>query len=283
MLTYIQQNGTVGKNIPYPSKSHPSATIASGGCGVCSSLMVLFNSTSYSKNLKKWTNEVIACGGRVSGGTDMKTVCDMMKKSYGFTYTRTTDINELKKHIQKGYKAVAHVGQKGYFAWDSKNHQPSGHFICVAGIKEDGTAIVLDPYYYTGKWTTTVNGIKRASYFKYNANTHEVTCGFQTIQRDRRGYFYLLTPTKKVNLKYGPDDVHSTTPTPSPTPAKTYFKKYTGKSSSLVDALKTIGVNNSYDYRKKIAIANGIKDYKGSATQNTELLKLLKKGKLIKP
>ena len=64
---------------------------------------------------------------------------------------------------------------------------------------------------------------------------------------------------------------------------KTYFKKYTGKSESIVDALKNIGANSNYDYRKRIAKANGIKDYSGTPKQNIKMLKLLKKGKLIKP
>lgn len=63
---------------------------------------------------------------------------------------------------------------------------------------------------------------------------------------------------------------------------KQYYKKYTGKSVSLVDALKSIGVNNTMTNRKKIAKANGIKNYTGSAAQNTKMLELLKKGKLVK-
>lgn len=63
---------------------------------------------------------------------------------------------------------------------------------------------------------------------------------------------------------------------------KSYYKKYTGKSVSLVDALKSIGVNNTMTNRKKIAKANGIKNYTGSAAQNTKMLELLKKGKLVK-
>ena len=61
-----------------------------------------------------------------------------------------------------------------------------------------------------------------------------------------------------------------------------YYKKYTGKSGSIVDALKAIGAKSSFENRKKIAKANGIKNYKGTATQNTKLLNLLKKGKLKK-
>lgn len=69
------------------------------------------------------------------------------------------------------------------------------------------------------------------------------------------------------------------------TPAKTktvYYPKYRGKSSSIVDALKSLKINSSKKNREKIATLNGIKNYKGSASQNTKLINLLKKGKLIK-
>lgn len=62
-----------------------------------------------------------------------------------------------------------------------------------------------------------------------------------------------------------------------------YYKKYTGKSSSIVDALKAIGVKDtSLSARKKIATLNGIKSYSGTPAQNTTLLSKLKSGKLIK-
>ncbi|MBR0411523.1 MAG: CHAP domain-containing protein [Eubacterium sp.] len=66
--------------------------------------------------------------------------------------------------------------------------------------------------------------------------------------------------------------------------AVSYYKKYTGKSGSLVDALGDVGVRDrSMTVRKKIAAKNGISSYSGSAAQNTKLLTLLKAGKLIKP
>ena len=64
--------------------------------------------------------------------------------------------------------------------------------------------------------------------------------------------------------------------------AQSYYKKYTGKSTSLVDALASIGVDYYFTNRKKIAKANGITNYSGTAQQNTKLLELLKSGKLIK-
>lgn len=68
----------------------------------------------------------------------------------------------------------------------------------------------------------------------------------------------------------------------SNTTTTSYYKKYTGSSGSLVDALKVIGVNSSYDNRKAIAKKNGISNYEGTASQNEKLLSLLKQGKLKK-
>lgn len=67
------------------------------------------------------------------------------------------------------------------------------------------------------------------------------------------------------------------------TVAVSYFPKYSGTSGSIVTALKAVGVNSSFSYRAKIAQANGIGGYIGTAAQNTKLLSLLKQGKLIKP
>ena len=65
--------------------------------------------------------------------------------------------------------------------------------------------------------------------------------------------------------------------------AASYFKKYIGNSTSITVALKAIGEDNSYSYREKIAAANNIRGYHGSAQQNLSMVDLLKKGILIKP
>ena len=62
-----------------------------------------------------------------------------------------------------------------------------------------------------------------------------------------------------------------------------YFRRYTGNSLSLVDALKSINVDSSFSYRTRIANVNGIANYAGTSVQNITLLNLLKEGKLIKP
>jgi len=65
--------------------------------------------------------------------------------------------------------------------------------------------------------------------------------------------------------------------------AKKYYPKYSGKSTSIVDALASLKINAMMENRKKIAAANGIPGYTGTAKQNNELMAKLKKGILIKP
>lgn len=61
------------------------------------------------------------------------------------------------------------------------------------------------------------------------------------------------------------------------------FPQYTGRTGSIVAALKAVKADSSYNYRCKIAAANNISNYRGTADQNIALLLLLKQGKLIKP
>ena len=62
-----------------------------------------------------------------------------------------------------------------------------------------------------------------------------------------------------------------------------YFTKCDSSyKDSFVDALKSIGENSSFSYRKEIAILNNITDYSGKSEENKKLLDLLLQGKLIK-
>lgn len=76
--------------------------------------------------------------------------------------------------------------------------------------------------------------------------------------------------------------VVSALPRIQPTETNKYFPAYFGKSSSIVDALVSLGINASKENRSKIAAANGMPSYSGTAQENTCLLNLLKHGKLIK-
>jgi len=61
---------------------------------------------------------------------------------------------------------------------------------------------------------------------------------------------------------------------------QTYLSNKSYKGFSIVDALNQIKVDSTYNNRSRLAKLNGIKNYTGTATQNTNLLNLLKQGKL---
>ena len=61
-----------------------------------------------------------------------------------------------------------------------------------------------------------------------------------------------------------------------------YYKKCAASCETITKGLQNIGVDSSYQYREKIAKANNISNYSGTAEQNIKMLKLLKDGKLIK-
>lgn len=60
-----------------------------------------------------------------------------------------------------------------------------------------------------------------------------------------------------------------------------YYPIYTGVSVSIITALRMVGESDTtYSHRKQIAEANGITKYRGTATQNTTMVKMLRNGTL---
>ena len=63
-----------------------------------------------------------------------------------------------------------------------------------------------------------------------------------------------------------------------------YYTKYIGNSANLDMILKSIGVEDKYLHfpsrRKPLAKKNGLKNYKGSLSENIKLIELAKQGKL---
>ena len=61
-----------------------------------------------------------------------------------------------------------------------------------------------------------------------------------------------------------------------------YLSNFEYGDGSIVDGLKSIGADSSFDYRTLLAYENGIHNYRGSYEQNIKLLNLLKTGNLKK-
>jgi len=65
-------------------------------------------------------------------------------------------------------------------------------------------------------------------------------------------------------------------------PDRQYFPATSKGGNSIVDALRAINVDNSFNNRQRIAQANEINNFNGTADQNTRLLQLLRKGRLVR-
>ena len=115
---------------------------------------------------------------------------------------------------------------------------------------------------------------------------------------EARGFEYGVVKTKLKNrpwvnwgkcpfITYGSanptNETSGSTSASSTTTTNNYFAKCSYTGVSIVDGLKSIKAESSYSYRSKIAKANGISNYSGTAAQNTKMLTLLKSGKLLKP
>lgn len=133
---------------------------------------------------------------------------------------------------------------------------------------------------YTGTSSSLVTGLNAVgadssyAYRKQIAAANDITGYSGTASQNTQ----LLNALKAGTLK----KPGGTTTTVETSTAE-YFPRYTGTGNSITDALKSVGADNSYAYRKQIAAANGIASYSGSAAQNTQLLSLLKAGALKKP
>ena len=157
--------------------------------------------------------------------------------------------------------------------------------ICREGV--DG-ATGYHFHFSGGKGKYKGNGWTQNSKGKYVLTTTGGTYKPQELFFIDKSFTTIKNAKSLVFKELPKEEVKPTSTTTATTDKNTsattkYFKKYTGKSSSIVEALTSIGASSSFSYRKKIANANGIKAYIGTATQNTKLLTLLKQGKLITP
>ena len=145
-------------------------------------------------------------------------------------------------------------------------------------------------------WTEFINGIIGTSNDVITAKETEKAIGVyigngEVIEARGHAYGVVKSKLKDRNFTqygYAPSDfvtyTSSSNNSNASTPSNTikYYPKCAKGYRSLVDALDSVKVDSSYSFRKKIAIANGIKNYSGKPQQNIDMLNMLKVGKLKK-
>lgn len=102
------------------------------------------------------------------------------------------------------------------------------------------------------------------SFYTYDMNWNGKA--MKRVKHDYKGFYGVLRPKDRSMID-----------------TEVYFAKCNANETSLVDALRSVGEISTFAYRKVIASKNGVSGYVGTAKQNTQMLKLLKSGKLIKP
>ncbi len=194
------------------------------------------------KNSKDWTNKMILVSTE-KVDTPKYGKTQIFFKCVHFPYS---NVKKYGLKVGKTFKAYEPFCNEG-----SDNHSTGNHIHFSCGIGYADKSIVNK----NGKYVA--NGDN-----KYPENILWVDLDFTKIKNGGN----LNWKTFKKEIK----------------PSVSYYKKCASKYTSLVDALKSIKVDSSFSYRKKIAKANGIKAYVGLPSQNSKMLKLLKEGKLIK-
>ena len=120
----------------------------------------------------------------------------------------------------------------------------------------------------------TVKKGQRIGYMGDSGNAYGAHLHFEV--RKNSTYASCINPSSYVNADLPGIKTNTSSSSAS------YYKKCASNHTSIVNALNSIGVNSSFSNRSKIAKANGIKVYVGTASQNIKLLNLLKQGKLKK-
>lgn len=196
--------------------------------------------------------EVVAIKGQASQMTNtiwLKTV-DMVETPSGVfrAFIALTHWNDNDSAIRK--LKVGTIVRKGtiicYEGTDgaTANHL---HLVCGNADKSLGDSLIKNS---NGSWVSSGYCLKPEEVFY--------------IDRD----FSVVVDTKDITFIDKPE--------------VEYYTRVPTSYVSIVDALKSIGVDSSFANRRRIALANDIKNYLGIPSQNREMLNLLKIGSLIK-
>lgn len=200
-----------------------------------------------------------------------------------FEYPIYIDVEDTKYQAKASKKEVTEA-IKGFCDFLEKK----GYYVGIYGsdISTFKQMINLDELKQYDKWVARYGSepiyVKEYGIWQFSSTNGKIKGASNNLDLD---YAYKDYPNiiKKAGLNgYKKQETVATTPKKETNNNK-FYKKYTGKSVSLVNALAYLGIDYSLKNRLKIAKANGIKLYVGTASQNTKLLNLLKQGKLIKP
>lgn len=169
-------------SLSYPAKGYESATIKSGGCGVCSAVNAVGALTGKCVPVRVMRDLAVNGGARVSGGTDMRQMVTLICRDYGLKSKQTSSVYELREHLKGGGVAICNTAGRGMFS-------TGGHYVTALGMMGDKVCIA-DSGMYTGKYSTA----KRRPYVTVSGDL--IFAGAATLDSDCIGRwprYYLLS------------------------------------------------------------------------------------------
>lgn len=151
-LTGFLCNQREYSSLDYKAPGYPNATIKSSGCGVCAAVNVVGALTGKCVSVRVMRDLAVNGGARVSGGTDMRRLAQLIAQQYKLKYITTSSVSELQAHLKKGGVAIANSAGRGMFS-------TGGHYVTVLGTL-GGKLCIADPGLYTGKYSTAARRAK---------------------------------------------------------------------------------------------------------------------------
>lgn len=133
-------------HLTYPAPGYSTATIKSGGCGVCAAVNAVGALTGKCVPVRVMRDLAQNGGARVSGGTDMRRLISLVCTQYQLKCTQTSSIAELQNHLKKGGVAICNAAGRGMFS-------SGGHYIVALGFLS-GKICLADSGMYIGKYNT---------------------------------------------------------------------------------------------------------------------------------
>lgn len=146
--------------------------------------------------------------------------------------------------------------------------------VAATGLSGNRSQRVINKSYYVIKNTTMPAFLIENGFMDSQSDTPIIlTAGH--AEKTAQGIFKWLVKELTLTAKKGEVQAPENA-------AGVYYPAYTGKKTTLSAALTGLGITSTYAYRKKIAKANNISGYCGTAAQNTQMYNLLVGGVLRK-
>lgn len=187
---------------------------------------------------------------------------------FGIKWTRGCGYNAYSSKTNEVYNGSTCTITAAFRAYDSLADSVKDYYDLLTGLSYYRD-MVNNPDYRTAVWGIDNNGDDNAK------------DGIFMYATDPDYQSKIVTIIESYNLsEWDSVTENGTSGTGSGnTAAGQFYPAYKG-SLPLAAALDTLGIESSFAFRNKIALANGITGYRGTYDQNINMLNLLKTGRL---